>query len=96
MCLAVPAQVALIGENRIAQVDTYGITRTVSLDLVPTAEVGSWVLIHAGHAIEVVDEQFAAETWDLIRQMIEAGDEYTIAVVGPLPEGDPLAAPAAE
>ncbi|HEX9093496.1 MAG TPA: HypC/HybG/HupF family hydrogenase formation chaperone, partial [Coriobacteriia bacterium] len=42
MCLAVPAQVVLIGENRMAQVDIHGITRNVSLDLVPTADVGSW------------------------------------------------------
>jgi hydrogenase expression/formation protein HypC len=84
MCLAIPAQVVLVDDNRMAQVDTHGVVRTVSLDLVPAAEVGSWVLVHAGYAIEVVDEQFANESWDLIKQLIEAGDEYTITVVGPL------------
>ena len=79
MCLAIPAQVALIGENRIAQVDIHGITRTVSLDLVPAAEVGSWVLIHAGYAIDVVDEEFAAESWDLISQMNDALDAQDAA-----------------
>lgn len=74
MCLAIPAQVVLIGEHRMAQVDIHGVTRTVSLDLVPDAEVGSWVLVHAGFAIQVVDEQFAAESWDLILQMGEALD----------------------
>ena len=82
MCLAIPAQVAIIGENRMAQVDIHGITRTVSLDLVPTAEVGSWVLVHAGYAIEVVDEEFAAESWELIVQMNEALDAQDTALLG--------------
>ena len=81
MCLAVPAQVALISENRMAQVDIHGVTRTVSLDLVPAAEVGSWVLVHAGYAIEVVDEQFAAESWDLIMQMNDALDAEDAALL---------------
>jgi hydrogenase expression/formation protein HypC len=72
MCLAIPATVSLIGENRMAQVDMRGVTRTVSLDLVPEAEVGSWVLVHAGFAIQVVDEQYANETWDLLLEMGDA------------------------
>lgn len=74
MCLAVPAKVVLVGEHRMAQVDIHGVTRTVSLSLTPEAEIGSWVLIHAGFAIQVVDEQFAAESWELIQQ-IEWGDD---------------------
>lgn len=69
MCLAIPAHVVLISENRMAEVDIHGVTRTVSLELTPDAEVGSWVLIHAGFAIQVVDEQFAAESWELIKQI---------------------------
>jgi len=74
MCLAIPARVTLISEHRMADVDIHGVSRTVSLDLTPDAEVGSWVLIHAGFAIQVVDEEFAAESWELIRQ-IEWVDE---------------------
>jgi hydrogenase expression/formation protein HypC len=69
MCLAIPARVLLVSANRMAEVDIHGVTRTVSLDLTPDAEVGSWVLIHAGFAIQVVDEQFAAESWELIQQI---------------------------
>ena len=69
MCLAIPAQVVSIGEFRMAEVDIHGVTRTVSLDLAPEAEVGSWVLVHAGFAIQVVDEQFANETWELLNQI---------------------------
>lgn len=69
MCLAIPAQVVLIGENDMAQIDIHGVTRTVSLSLTPEAEIGSWVLVHAGFSIQVVDEQFANESWELIQQI---------------------------
>jgi len=69
MCLAIPAQVVLISDNRMAEVDIHGVSRTVSLDLTPEAEVGSWVLVHAGFSIQVVDEEFAAESWELIKQI---------------------------
>lgn len=81
MCLAIPAQVTLVGPNRMAQVDIHGVTRTVSLDLVPDAHEGSWVLIHAGFAIEVVDEQFANESWQLILEMGEALDAEEAALL---------------
>lgn len=74
MCLAIPAQVKEIGENNLATVDILGVTREISLDLTPAAEVGSFVLVHAGFAIEVVDEQFAQETLDLIKQFPELAD----------------------
>lgn len=74
MCLAIPAQVKEIGEDKLATVDILGVTREISLDLTPQAEVGSYVLVHAGFAIEVVDEQFANETLDLIKQFPELAD----------------------
>lgn len=75
MCLAIPAKVTEIGEDNLATVDILGATREVSLDLTPAAEVGSYVLVHAGFAIEVVDEQFAQETIDLIREFPELAAE---------------------
>lgn len=69
MCLAIPAQVKSINaKESLGDVDILGVSRTVALDLVPKAEVGSWVLVHAGYGIEVVDEQYAQETLDLIRE----------------------------
>jgi hydrogenase expression/formation protein HypC len=74
MCLAIPAQVKEIGSDRLATVDILGVTREIALDLTPQAEVGSFVLVHAGFAIEVVDEQFAQETLDLIKEFPELAD----------------------
>lgn len=75
MCLAIPAQVVLMNENGMAEVDIHGVTRTISLSLTPDAEIGSWVLVHAGFAIQIVDEEFAAESWELIKQIEWTDDE---------------------
>ena len=74
MCLAIPAQVKSINENNLATVDILGVTREVALDLTLSAEVGSYVLIHAGFAIEVVSEEAAQETLDLIKEFPELAD----------------------
>lgn len=60
MCLAIPAQVRTINENNLAVVDILGVTREVALDLTPSAQVGDFVLVHAGFAIEVVSEEDAS------------------------------------
>ena len=72
MCLAIPSKVISVGEFRMADVDIMGVQRNISLDLVPDAKEGDWVLVHAGFAIEVVDEQFANESLELIK-LIEWG-----------------------
>ena len=69
MCLAIPARIASIDENRMASVDIMGVTRVVSLDLVPEANQDDYVLVHAGFAIQVVDEQFANETLELFKSL---------------------------
>lgn len=95
MCLAIPAKVAELKEDNLAVVDILGVTREVSLDLTPQAGLGDYVLVHAGFAIEVVDEQFAQETIDLIKEFPElAGDEMADlqASSGAAVPSNPLAA----
>jgi hydrogenase expression/formation protein HypC len=65
MCLAIPARVILI-EEMMAKVDMMGNERTVGTHLVPEVKVGDYVLVHAGFAIEIVDEEIAKETEDLL------------------------------
>ena len=84
MCLAIPAKITEMHDNGLATVDILGAMREISIDLTPGAEVGSYVLVHAGFAIEVVDEQFAQETIDLIREFPElAADDLTAATSVP-------------
>ena len=80
MCLAIPARIVSVDDGRLATVDVMGVSRTASIDLTPQAKIGDYVLVHAGFAIEVVDEQYAQETIDLIKSFPElVGDELVSA-----------------
>ncbi len=69
MCLAIPARIASIDDNRMATVDILGVSRVVSLDLVPEAVVDDWVLVHAGFALQVIEEEYAVETLELLKSV---------------------------
>lgn len=75
MCLAVPMQITELKDGGMARVEAMGATRDIAIDLTPDAQVGDYVLVHAGFAIEVVDEQYAAETLDLIKMMADLVDD---------------------
>ena len=76
MCLAIPAKITELKDNRLATVDILGVKRAIALDMTPQAGLGDFVLVHAGFAIEVVDPDYAQETIDLIMQFPElAGDD---------------------
>ena len=72
MCLAIPSQVVEIDEKtKTAVVDTLGVKRRVSLMMMhEPVEVGDWVLIHVGFAIEKIDEEEAQKTLELFKQLI--------------------------
>ncbi len=69
MCLGIPARVIKV-DNMMAEVEIEGVVREVSLALLPDAQIGDYVLIHTGFAIEKVDENEAKETMKLLKQMI--------------------------
>jgi hydrogenase expression/formation protein HypC len=70
MCLSVPGKVVEIQDN-MARVEVGGLVRDASMDICPDAAVGDYVLIHAGFAIQKLDEKEALETLHLLRQMSE-------------------------
>ena len=80
MCLAIPAKVKELEEGGLATVDILGVTREISTDLTPQAQVGDYVLVHAGFAIEVVDEEYALDTIDLIKQFPDLVGEDLVDV----------------
>jgi hydrogenase expression/formation protein HypC len=74
MCLAIPARVMRIDGSK-AQVDFgEGVLREVNVTLVD-AKVGDYVLVHAGYAIETVDEKEALETLRLWNEILTAGKQ---------------------
>lgn len=83
MCLAIPAKITQLNEDSLATVDILGVTREISLDLTPQAQLNDYVLVHAGFAIEVVDEEYALETIDLIKQFPDlVGEDIELTASG--------------
>jgi hydrogenase expression/formation protein HypC len=73
MCLAIPARIIeLKGDNAV--VDAMGNRYRAKTTLLPNAKLGSLVLVHAGFAISLVDEEEAKKTWELIAEIDEFND----------------------
>ena len=74
MCLAIPGKVIEIDKNKEHASIDYGdgTKRNANITLVDV-KVGDYVLVHAGFAIEVLDEKEAQETLDLFREMLSSG-----------------------
>ncbi len=80
MCLAIPSKVIEVLEDETAVVDTMGVKRRVSLELMQeSVEVGDYVLIHVGFAIEKLDEEEAMKSLELFEEIaehLESEEEY--------------------
>ena len=75
MCLAIPGRVVGLsgsGPELVAVVDFDGTTREVVMSFVPEAQVGDYVIVHAGVALQCLDETAAAETLELFAQIGQA------------------------
>jgi len=73
MCLAVPGKLlSIVGEDpltRAGKVSFGGILKEVNLTCVPEAKVGDYVIVHAGLAISVLDEEEAARTLEYLQEI---------------------------
>ena len=79
MCLAVPMKVTELLDGGMAHATAMGAERDVAIDLTPQVQVGDYVLVHAGFAIEVVDAEYALETIELIKELPQlAGEDFTV------------------
>ena len=73
MCLAIPARIIELEGDR-AVVDAMGNRWRAKTTLLPEAKLGDLILIHAGFAISLVDEEEAKQTWQLIAEINEFQD----------------------
>lgn len=69
MCLAVPMKVINI-RNDEATVEIGGVKREISIQLMDNVKVGDYVIVHAGFAIQKLDEEEAEKTLSLFREML--------------------------
>jgi hydrogenase expression/formation protein HypC len=75
MCLAIAGRIRSIegtGLERTAEVQVGEEVRTISLAMLPEAETGGWVTIHAGYALSMLSDEEAAELADLTDEIAEA------------------------
>jgi hydrogenase expression/formation protein HypC len=79
MCLAIPGEILEITGSdpltRMARVSFGGVIREASLAYVPEAKPGDYVLVHAGFALQTVDEEEARRTLELFEQLDGATGE---------------------
>ena len=77
MCLAIPSQIEKINEDNTAIVNTMGVRRLVSLELIgePVKE-GDWVLIHVGFAVSKLNEEEALKALELFEEILEMEEQY--------------------
>jgi hydrogenase expression/formation protein HypC len=74
MCIAIPAKVVQVTEHE-AEVDLMGNTKKVNIDLVAEELMpGDYVLVHAGYAIEKIEESIALETLAIFEEAIEKSE----------------------
>jgi len=75
MCLAVPGKIVSIDDDdpllRRGRVDFAGVVKQVNLAYVPEAQIGDYVLVHVGFAINTIDENEARQVFAYLREMGE-------------------------
>jgi len=79
MCIAVPAEIIEIKEGNVAVVDFGNLKQEIRVDLID-ANVGDFVLVHVGFAIQKIDRDEALETRELFKQCYEAIGEEAFPV----------------
>ena len=67
MCLAIPSKIIEINDN-MAVIDVAGVRRETSLLLVENPQVGDWVIVHAGFAIQIIDDATAQESLRYLKE----------------------------
>jgi len=79
MCLAVPGRVVSVeGDDpafRSARVDFCGVRKTISLAFTPEVQPGEYVLVHVGFALNRIDEEQAAQTYQYLLQIGALSEE---------------------
>jgi hydrogenase expression/formation protein HypC len=77
MCLAIPGQIVETYDRkgvRMATVRFGGVTRETCVEYLPQAGVGSFVLVHVGFALSVIDAEEAERTYQLLEEMNQLGE----------------------
>ena len=81
MCLGVPAKIVEMYKKdnlQMARVDFGGVTREACLAYVPEAKVGDYCLVHVGFALNLISEEEARETMELLKEVADLSSEIDV------------------
>ena len=85
MCLAIPGKVIEITEEngiQMGRIDYAGTVNSACLAYVPEVKIGQYVIVHAGFALSIVDEEEAKKTLELFDEMSEKAAEEGLDIFG--------------
>ena len=78
MCLGIPGKILSIYEDhgtKMAKIDFGGVSREACIEVIPEAEPGDWTIVHAGFALNLLSEEEAQETLEILQEMAELADQ---------------------
>ncbi|HAF60817.1 MAG TPA: hydrogenase assembly protein HypC [Anaerolineaceae bacterium] len=78
MCLGVPGKIIRIYDDnsiKMSEVDFNGVTMKVCLETTPQAKIGDYVIVHAGFAINLLEESEALETLSMLDEIAKLGEQ---------------------
>ena len=80
MCLAIPGKIISISDDaplfRSGRIDFSGVTKEVSLAYIPEANIDDYVIVHAGFAISIVDEQEAQASLQIFQELSDSEEKH--------------------
>ncbi len=80
MCLSIPSKIVEILDDNYAIVDTMGVKRKVSLDLMSEpVDIGDYVLIHVGYAMTKMSEEDALESLKIYEEILQKIEEEEVS-----------------
>ncbi len=86
MCLGVPGKIIEIhttGAMRMARVDFGGVVREVCIETLPEAKIGDYTIVHAGFALNLLSEEEANATLDVLREIADLEDTLVLGDTPP-------------
>lgn len=86
MCLGIPGKIVEIYQSnglKMGEIDFGGVSREACLAYVPEAQIGDYALIHVGFALNLISEEEAQETLELLHQIADIEEEIRAGEVNP-------------
>lgn len=88
MCLSIPSRVVELDENNFATVDTMGVRRKVTLDLIDeNIKIGDYVLIHVGFALNKINEEEALLSLEAYNEIVKVMQSSEVEAERNMPYG---------